>query len=738
MLKPVLGDEPSTALGTILADEEDGELVAARVAGAIGLVEAEAVREETFWALRKLFGALDRDPPLILLLEDIHWAEPTLLDLLEHIVRFSRDATIVVLCLARRELLDERPDWCGGANDLRLDIEPLAEHEILALLAETAELPGELAERIAATAEGNPLFAEQLLALALERPQDVQRTLPPAIQALLAARLDRLPLEERRVIECASVEGQVFHVGPLAVLCPEVPEPALGRCLLALARKELVRPDRPILPGDEALRFGHVLIREAAYQAVPKERRAILHQRFADFLERLPGERLGEEDEFVGYHLEQAFRYRAELRLDGTAQVELGGRAGRRLATAGRRALARGDFPAGIKLLERATSVRRSDDTERVLLLSELGSALTEAGRLSEAETTLAEALRDARSEGDEHLEAHALLQGLVLRLQTQTDAAIEELRRSGASLGAVFERSDDDLGLCGLRRLEGLVRWLEGRAGAADTTWKVAEALARRTGAARELADILSWRASAAYFGPVPVPEAIRLCEKIRTQLAGSRHAQAWVLQPLAALAAMAGELARARELLAHSNAVLEELGFAMFESAGFYEASVAILAGDPIEAERILRKSYETLEQMGEKAMLADTAASLAEAVYLQGRYEDADRYSATACELAAREDLPAQCGWRSARSKALARAGAIDEAEILARESVKLSDHTDLLNLRGEVHESLAEVLLLAGRAGEASEAARAATELFEQKGNTLALARVRDFLATATNA
>jgi predicted ATPase/class 3 adenylate cyclase/predicted Ser/Thr protein kinase len=734
MLRPVLGDEPASTLATILADEEDGDLVAARVASAIGLTEMEGVREETFWALRRLFESLDRDPPLVLVLEDIHWAEPTLLDLLEHVARFSREAAILLACLSRRELLDERPEWCADAHDLRLEIGPLADHEIATLLADAADLPDELATRIAATAEGNPLFAEQLLALALEHPQEAARlSLPPAIQALLAARLDRLSLEERRVIECASIEGQVFHVDPLAELCPEVAEPMLGRCLLALTRKELVRPDRPDRPGDEALRFGHVLIREAAYQAVPKERRAILHERFAGFLERAGGGRLVDEEEFIGYHLEQAFRYRAELGLDGTAQRELGERSAGRLAAAGRRALARGDPPAATNLIERAASILPDDRPERISLLSELGLALTEAGRLAQAEEVLEEAQQRARLAGDEHLEAQALLHRLALRLQTQTDAAVEEIRRSGAALGRVFERVGDELGQCRFRRLEGLVRWLEGQTAAADDTWKVAEALARRAGAGRELADILSWRASAAFFGSTPVPEAILVCEEIRTLLADNRHAQAWVLQPLAGLYAMAGELMRARELLARSNATLDELGLAIFENAAYYEGFVAMLGGNPAEAERCLRRSYAALEEMGEKALLADAAISLAEALYLQDRDDEAERFSAIASELSGREDVAAQCTWRAIRAKALARRGNLDEAELLARESVDLAERTDFLNEQGEALMSLAEVAQYAGRPDEVSRATLEAIERFERKGNVVAAASARAQLA-----
>src|SRR5581483_7898434 len=176
----------------------------------------------------------------------------------------------------------------------------------------------------------------------------------PTIQALLAARLDQLDSAEREVLQCGSVEGRVFHRGAVAVLASDAPS-VTGR-LTALVRKELVRPDRPQLPGDDAFRFRHLLIRDTAYDALPKASRAELHERFADWLAD-NGSSLVELDEILAYHLEQSCLYRLELGAPAEAVEDAATRAADHLAAAGRRAADRGDRPAAVTLLDRAATL---------------------------------------------------------------------------------------------------------------------------------------------------------------------------------------------------------------------------------------------------------------------------------------------------------------------------------------------------------------------------------------------
>jgi len=310
--------------------------------------------EEIAWAFRKLLESYAAERPLVVVLDDVHWGEPVFLDLVEHIADLSRGAPILVLCMGRPELLDRRPAWSGGKlNATNVLLEPLAPEEAAELIAELdGGIDPGLSERILEAAGGNPLFVEEMVAMVAE-DDEAAMTVPPTIQALLAARLDQLEPAERDVLERGAVEGQVFHRGALVALAPEEPE-VDGR-LIALVRKDLVRPEPTVLANDEAYRFRHLLIRDTAYDALPKAVRAQLHERFALWLEE-HGADLVELDEIVGYHLEQAYGYRVELGpLDGAATA-IGERAAGRLVRSAERARGRGDIQAAKLLLGRAVT----------------------------------------------------------------------------------------------------------------------------------------------------------------------------------------------------------------------------------------------------------------------------------------------------------------------------------------------------------------------------------------------
>nr|MBA2461821.1 AAA family ATPase [Actinomycetota bacterium] len=344
--------------------------------------------EEIFWSVRKAFEQRARQRPLALVIEDIHWAEPTLLDFVEHLVDWTRDASLLLLCLARPELLDARPAW-GGQS---IALEPLSRDESDQLIEELlggAALEDATRARIREVAEGNPLFVEQLLAMLGEGgdPEHV----PATMHALLAARLDALPDEERDLLERASVVGLEFEWEALAELAPERRRPS-GAQLAALVRKELIRPHEAI---EDTFGFRHMLIRDAAYERIPKELRSDLHERFAGWLDGR-----GEEfEEIVGYHLEQAYRFVTELGPVTDRARALAKRAAERLAAAGQRALARGDMPAAASLLERAGALLPPDDRRRLALLPTLGRALRDAGQLERANAVLTEAVECSGSE---------------------------------------------------------------------------------------------------------------------------------------------------------------------------------------------------------------------------------------------------------------------------------------------------------------------------------------------------
>jgi class 3 adenylate cyclase len=269
---------------------------------------------ETQLAFRRLLEARAGERPQVVVIDDLQWAEQVFIDLVEHVADLSRDAPIFLLCIARTELLDIRPGWGGGKlNATSLLLEPLGAEEcaeLMELLVEDAPLDAELRERITTASAGNPLYVEEMLAMVREHGGDGEIAVPPTIHALLQARIDSLDGDVRVVMERGSVEGEVFHRGAVAELTPDPVRPSVASHLATLVRKELIRSMAPQFPEDEGFRFRHLLIRDAAYESLPKSTRAELHERFAAWLSNHD---LVERDEIVGYHLEQAHRYLFEL-----------------------------------------------------------------------------------------------------------------------------------------------------------------------------------------------------------------------------------------------------------------------------------------------------------------------------------------------------------------------------------------------------------------------------------------
>jgi predicted ATPase len=723
-------------LTALVEGENEGDLIADRIAGAVGFSATSAPTAETNWAVRKLFETLARHRPLVVVLDDLHWAEPTFLDLVEHLVGSARDVPLLVICLARPELLDARPTWQSPSDTATIvRLEPLAESEAAMMLERALRgrvIDVETGRRALEAAEGNPLFLEQLLAIQAEHGEELD--VPPTVQAVLAARIDRLPPAERTVVQRASVQGRVFSRRALAELVGERNLATLDETLGALERRELFQRNPRAFGEDDGLRFSHGLIRDAAYRFLPKETRSELHERLATWLEQAANQLVGELEEVVGYHLEQAYRYRTEVGRVGARERAIGAEAARRLDSSGRRALARSDLPAAIKLLERAETLLSRDDRARAELLPSLGAALTEAGRLSEADRVLEAAVGGARVNDDERLEAHAVLGQLFLRIQVDTEKAMTEAHAVGERLRVIFEENEDARGLCKLWRLRALVHWLEGQCLAADAAWGQAAEHARKAGDDRERAEILSWVASSTFVGPMPVEQGIRRCEAIREQVHDDRRSTAATLYSLAGLYAMIGRFDAARELLDSACRTLEDLGFVTLTSSFTqYEGLVEILAGDPARAEERLKFGLGRLEEMGEKAFVSSLAALLAEVLYQQERHEEAKRFVDRSEETAAPDDLAAQIAWRAVRAKILAAASRLEDAEALARRAVSLAEKTDRSNQHAAARVALGEVLHKRGRPEEAEAAVREALALYEAKGNIVAAEGVHALLA-----
>jgi class 3 adenylate cyclase/tetratricopeptide (TPR) repeat protein len=730
--------DPPTPLSLLLKDDPDAEAIAGRIDGAIGRSEVHGPAEEVFWAVRKLFEALARKRPLVVVFEDIHWAEPTFLGLIDHVAEWSRDAPILLLCLARPELLETRPNWGGGKlNSGSLVLGPLTDAEADALidsLPAESELMPRLRQQIAATAEGNPLFVEQMLALLAEKPDsDTVVEVPPTIQALLAARLDRLSDVERTVIDRAAVIGTRFWLSAVAELVPADLRDTVPSLVPPLVRKDLVRPDRQVVAGEDGYRFGHILIRDAAYRAIPKELRADLHERFASLIERTASDRLPEVEGILGYHLEQAFQYRAELTAVHDDAAELAARAAKHLAAAGRRALARGDVSAAANLLSRTAALVPPDAPERIELLSALGGALVLAGDLAQAEGVLTEAIAAGTAAGDRRVELHARLEQAFLHALTKPEIGIQQLWQVAGEGIPELEALGDDLGLAKAWRRIADVHWMRNRWREQERALERALTHAERAGDARELGGIRMRLAMALYWGPTPAPQAIERAEQTLVHARGNPAVESTFLVSLAGLHAMSDRFDEARSLLVRGEAMAEELGFKLwFAGFSLVSADVELLAGDPEAAERKLRRGYRVLDSSGERRVLATVASRLAETVYLQRRYDEAEQLTNISEQLAGSGDIASQIERRSVRAKVIAKRGEFELAESLAREAVDLSDETDDIGRQAFARVDLVEVLRTAGKEAETISLMDRARELFEQKGNVVAARSANDVL------
>ncbi len=740
----------SAAIARLLAGEEKATLIADLISDAVGLGGTGAGSgDETSWAVRKLFETLARRRPLVVVFDDVQWAEPTFIELLDDLAELSRGAPILLLCMARPELFDSHPEWGGGKlNAASMLLEPLDDadcRKLIANLLGRGLLPPETETRIAKAADGNALFAEELLAMLLDdglltwedgrwvaAGDPLELPVPHTITTLLTARLEGLPEDERALLVRASVEGTLFHRSAIGELAPELPDAALEGILTKLVRRDLIRPDRSVFAGDEAYRFRHLLIRDAAYRSLSKASRAELHERFAAWLERAVVGHLGEYEEIVGYHLEQAYRCRRELHAGGDEVRELGAKASWRLESAGRRALARSDLPAGIGLLERAASLSADDPVARAELLPELGRALIEAGRLADAERVLGEASLVAEATADERAESRVLVQKQFLQLLHVTEGGPEAAMRAVERVIPVFERCGDHHGLCSARRLDAWLHWNEAHAAAAAEAWEAAATHARLAGDEHARAEILTWIASSLAFGPTPVVEGIRRCEEIRSEVSGYLESEALALRHLGGLHALNGRFDLARPLFATSNAVFEDLGLTLNAATSHNEAAMEMLAGDPAAAEASLRSGFEALERMGEQAFLSTTAAFLARALFLQRRAEEAEELAQLSARLTEPGDLLTQFMWRGVQARVLATRGRLEEAEALAREAVALAGRTDFLVHRGDALVDLAFILRDAGRTEEAASAAAEGLHLHEQKGNLVTAGTIRSEL------
>jgi class 3 adenylate cyclase/tetratricopeptide (TPR) repeat protein len=725
-------EEAESRIRSLLEPGDDAELIATRVAQAIGLSLGVASRQEIAWAIRRWFETLAERGPLVLVVDDIQWAEDTLRDLLADLPRLASGAPILLLCLARPELLDEVLGW---SPTIRL--EPLgdrdAEDLVREILGDLAE--PRLLERIIAAAGGNPLFALEIANLLVEEGASgssaargiVDVEIPPTLTMLLEARLDRLPESERAALERGSVEGEVFHRGVVVELSGPDARPTVQSDLEKLVRRGLLRPERTGFVDEAAFCFGHILVRDTAYRGIPKKVRAELHQGFATWIEAKAAGRIVQYEEIVGYHLEQAYRYREALGPVDEDGRRLGKKASDRLGSAGRRALNLGDAAAAVNLLERAASLLPAHDPQRVELLLILGQALEGVGDSSRGVAIVDQAGRAAQAVGDAVLQARARVVGLVLRMRTDPTSAVLRAQAVADDAIPVFEAAGDAAGLTVAWNLLAWISFLEAHAAECEEATEHAIAYAREAGDRWQESDNLSYLAEHAWRGPRPLEDALARCDEVQTQAAGDRRLEARVALHRAVLESWRGHFDEARVLVAAARSSFEDLGLVGdLAFASLLAGDVELAADDPQAAESELRPALDACQT----DVAAGLAAALGESLYRQGRLDEAhvlaDRAEQDAAHVAERVRA------RGLRAKLLARAGRRAEAEAAAREALDMAEDSDYLQMRADALMDLAEVLQITERPDDAAASVGAALQLYKQKGSTASAARARSCL------
>lgn len=751
------GDTPEAAQARLFDLTGDAD-VAARLASAIGLSSAAFPLQELYWATRRFLQGFAASQPLTVLVDDIHWAEPAFLELIEHLLDATEDAPILVLATARHELLEDRTDWpARPAVARQLVLKPLsatAAHAVVTHLLDGASLPASVIARIVKAAEGNPLYVEQMLSMlvdsrAVQHGDEALRLagmagmaagayaegdeiiVPPTIRALLEARLDRLGREERATVEPAAVVGLEFPQPAVESLAPTGLRSGVSQHLATLSRKQFIQPAAGI-DTSEIFRFHHHLVRETVYNGMLKRARATLHTAFVRWADGVYAEndRALEVEEILGYHLEQAHRYLSELGPLDDAGIAIGADAARRLGNAGRRAFARADMHAAVHLFRRAIRLVEPLEPNRLQLLPLLGEACMEVGDFTSARAAIDEGEAAALATTDPRLRAAVRLGRMFVSLYSGEpgDWSAVALCVAAESIAALASCDSADNELASAWRLTAFVHGVAGRYTEANAATFHYMNHARLAGNKRLVARSGMGLANGLLPGDTPVVEGIAQCERIISDLPDDRQVQSIVMCIVAQLRAMNGEFDVARALYRKGRAFLRELGQGVSAaSTGIDVARVELLAGDLAGAERDVRADYEFLKLMGETYVLSTMAAMLARIVRDLGRYDEALELLATAESVAAADDIDAQVLWRSIRAPIMARAGDLSGAETLVRTALELARTSDAPVLLADTLAELAMVLSHAGRIDDARAAINEAAALYAAKGDIVSAGR-----------
>ncbi len=752
-----LGDSDDEMRSRIMRLVDD-ERITVRVMRLVGVPGSIGDPDETLRAVQRTFELLAERQPLVLVIEDLHAAQPASVEAIERLVESLRNSRVLVVCTARSEFVEGRHDWGGSIpNTTTMQLSPLNEQQAIQLLSyllDGGEPPAEVQERASHWAGGNPFYLEELVAMLIDQQtlqmvdghwevrgdlSDLRAT--PRIQAVLGARLSRLGETERTVLQRAAIVGQQFTAADVAVLSPDIEQVVVSDALRELVSKDALlnqpRQSTAIDPNDAAFSFRHLLIQDTAYRRLDKGTRSGLHRRYAEWLEqtKLGSPALSDQ---IGFHLDKAYRDRVEElgREDDEARA-LAHRAGGFLAAAGHEYVLQGDFPtSAVSSLRRAVELLPEDDTRRLQMDLDLAEALRDQGAAAEAGEAFAAVEEAAKQAKDKHVEMHALLGRLELEWFGELKGGWERGRQEIERAMLEFVRRGDNLGLAKAYRLQAHGYTSVGESTKAREAAEQAIEFVHRAGHERLEAKILRLYCVILFWGPTPLHEVVRKCEEALTwaRARGLYSLETGALGILARAAAMRGDFVEARRLAMEARSVIPDLGeFLAVAYDSISEGMIELLAGEPDAAIVALNRGFEALERRGGMGPLAVLAANLARAFVVKGQDDDAERLIRRCRDAAAQSQLDAQIKWRALQGVVLARRGEFEEAMRLAREAVAFAERSELVDSQAEALADLADVLHRAGAVQEAVQHADRALALYERKGNLVSAARVRRLLA-----
>jgi class 3 adenylate cyclase/tetratricopeptide (TPR) repeat protein len=660
-------DDPLEKAFEKLRETCENEAVADLLGLAVGVLEAvegERSQQDIAWALRSWIEQLAAAQPLVLVFEDVHWGEEPLLEVIEHIASWVRSAPVLLLCLARPELLDARPAWGGGRlRAVTLELEALPYDEGAKLVRELAaevDVPIDV-EAVLAKAEGNPLFVEETIRALAEQPDGMQQRIPDTLQALIAARIDRLPPESRRLAQRAAVMGRVFLRGALAHLSPEV-EDVDSVIDDLLFRDFIVEEERSAISGHQAFKFKHVLIREVAYAGLSKGSRADLHLLFADWLRERAGEELVE---IRAFHLDQATRLLAEL--DGSTPTDLAEEASAELTRAGRRALMRESFASARKLLVRAVELaptldRRYFSARSAWRLGDMTAVIVEMEEVAAA----AEAAHEQRLQG----RALTALAEAVLSQRADANAARALVERAVE----VLTNEEPEIRFEAFRAGVAVAAWLSD--GEAFERWaKLGLEAAREAGRKDQELEITMALAEN-YIYRLEFAEAEPLVDRIAVLAdeEGSMVGRALASSVRGTLENWRGNDAESEAAYTTARDLYADLGNRPAETAMTMQiARRAAAQGDLPRAEKLLLESVRTLQGLNDRGRLCEAQRSLAEVYVSLGRLEEAERYALQARESVGADDRVSISTTKLSLGIVRAAQGRDPEAEELMQEAL-----------------------------------------------------------------